>query len=266
MDLNPYSLVKLIDGAPLWSVTMFLHHYVRRQRQSCAFDNAFTQATATAKQAAELVRKLRAYGVARIVMLVTVVGLIGFQLEEASAERPTVTSPVRTVAATTPAATPEPVPIAARATNAPAPVSALGISFGDVVMKFEEADMAMDYESSPLWDGTPRIMGTANTSILELTGPKHDLSKVSVSVIVSNENVAAGLDGVLRMLVVLRTAAPEMRDSVEWTNRSLSHLVENPDGEPCVKLADRDVCMTRNAELGMVHLTVEGHTPSLTAD
>lgn len=158
---------------------------------------------------------------------------------------------------------------AARAANVAratfADTSALGVSAGNIQQRFARANIAMAYKDAPLYDGTPRIMGTGNTSILELTGPKDDLSKVALNVAFASDNAAANLDGLLRMIVVLNMAAPGLPDPAGWTKDAISHLVSDPDGESFVTLTDRNVRMTRTPALGMVHLTVESHAPPTVA-
>ena len=104
----------------------------------------------------------------------------------------------------------------------------LGVSVNDVEDMFDDFDLDVDTESSPLKDGTPRwfVETPHSFATVELTGNKSDLQQVYLSLTSTGDN---GDLLFAYALLMLNGIIPDWEDSVDWLANSLPRFDNNPD-------------------------------------
>ena len=131
-----------------------------------------------------------------------------------------------------PIPTPTLAPLGARPTvtphvpNVTPRPTGLGVGRQTVIDAFEDVGFGIDFEDAPLFDGTPRSLGTSGNGkiIVELVRPSRNLTDASVTVGVTsnnNENVTNGL----AMLVLLNTTT-SWEGGTEWLTNAIGRIVD----------------------------------------
>ena len=119
---------------------------------------------------------------------------------------------------------PTPAPIAT-----PAPPAGLGISRFAVQSIYEQPDIGFVFESSPLFDGTPRTLGESpdGIAIVELIGEADNLSKAYILIGLPNDNPGALALNAVYLLGFPINVVPGWSDGTTWVSDNLETAIQN---------------------------------------
>ena len=133
----------------------------------------------------------------------------------------------------------------------------IGVSRQAIQSVYEGPDIAFTFESAPLADGTPRVVGESpdGLAFLELIGPEHDITKSTIMVGMPSDAPGVIVMNAAYMLGLLKHAVPAWTGAADWLADNLAAAAEK--GEARTAHGNVDVSLTSHSELGMVLLTVE---------
>ena len=132
----------------------------------------------------------------------------------------------------------------------------LGVSVNDIEDMFDEQDLDVDTESSPLKDGTPRwfVETPHSFATVELTGNKSDLQQVNLSLTSTGDN---GELLFAYALLMLNGILPDWEGSIDWLANSLPRFDNNPDAVIETTRGDTKVSLRFFQSLSSVSLNIE---------
>ena len=140
----------------------------------------------------------------------------------------------------------------------------IGVSRQSIQSVYESPDVGFTFESVPLADGRERLMGTSRDGLafLDLIGPSHNLSKVTVVITVPSDAPDVRLLNAAYLLGLMSLAVPDWADGVDWVNDNFAESAE--EGEIVTRYRNREIKLNADPELGMVVLNVEAVGPVAT--
>lgn len=134
----------------------------------------------------------------------------------------------------------------------------LGVSRAQVLGALaEKQDPFKGEESSPV-NGQPRWLGRSEDqlSILELTGPPGNLSRIYLTFGVPKGDLTSAAAGMVRMHVLLKTVFPEWTDANKWIISSIETVTQKGQDKVVEKKEGKRVEFSIYRQLGFFGLSI----------
>ncbi len=133
-------------------------------------------------------------------------------------------------------------------------VNATGISSENAI---HELEGFFELESSPLKDGTPRLLGTGNNgmSFLELIGDQNSLNTATIFIEASLDDKKLNTQNFLLMSLFTKNLAPDWEESQQWLISSIPELLTTPENKVSKIVGNKVVDLTAIPQTAIVSLS-----------
>lgn len=116
-----------------------------------------------------------------------------------------------------------------------------------------------DMQTSTLASGTERHMGMSpdKGAVLDLVGPKNNLTKASLVIAVPNDSQRVVAQNTGRLLRFIANTVPEWKGSTTWVNASLRKIADGDYSDSRTVVASKRVSMSSMKSGTMILVSVE---------
>ena len=149
--------------------------------------------------------------------------------------------------------TPTPAP-----TVEPIPVSGLGVSRREIKSVYQHADVGFTFEDASLASGIPRSMGRSpdSTAILDLIGPRGNLTQVTLVVGLPNDAPKVVLKNMIYLIALPHHVLPGWAGASDWLEESITIVMAGGE-QQTTYFGKAEISLLFLRELGMLSLSIE---------
>ena len=137
----------------------------------------------------------------------------------------------------------------------PVVIKDLGVPINRVKGAFESPKAGFVFESSPLKDGSPRLLANKGTAIVELEGDTN-ISKADILVMATGDDRNNNKLNALYMMLLLDLICPEFEDRNTWLNNAIWQVGKNDNNQVTKVVNDKIIKLELTPEFSTFYLEI----------